>query len=246
MNKSTLRTINVLELISENKHGITLTEISKELNIPKASTSDILKSLLSTRMVEKTENNAYRIGIKNLLLGNAYLANIDVVAVSMSYVDNLAEETGNTVFLGKLIDNRVTYLYKREPRDSLISTCRIGSRANLSTTALGKIAMAYNPHLLDDILAKPLPQKTQHTITLPEKLKQELAKIRSGGYSIDNREHDDRIMVVGFPIFDESGKVEHAIGISGAYQETRDIVKEVWLGKEAARKISQHLGYSCG
>jgi len=243
MNKSTVRTIEVLELIAENKNGITLTEISKELNMPKASTSDILKSLMLKRMVELTDSRLYKIGVKNLLLGNAYLANIDVVAVSMPYINALSEQTSNTVFIGKLIDNRITYLYKHEPKDFLVSTCRIGSRAGLSTTALGKIVLAYHDDILESILLNPLPKKTQHTITDPQKLKQEVAEIKDRGYSIDNREHDDRILCVGLPIFDEHGRVEHCIGISGVYQESRDIEREVELGKVCVQNISQHLGY---
>jgi len=245
MNKSTLKTIDVLELIAENKRGITLTEISRELEIPMASTSDILKSLMEKKMVEVADarTKTYKIGVKNLLLGNAYLANIDVVKIAMPYVDELSDQTSNTVFLGKLIDNRITYLYKREPKDFLVSTCRIGSRAGLSTTSLGKIVLAYNEELQEQVLIGHLPQRTKYSITDPEKLRKQLVEARVNGYAIDKLENDERILCVGFPVFNEDGQVDHCISISGVYQKSRDIDREIRLGKEYTEIISRSLGW---
>ena len=245
MNKSTMKTIDVLELIAENKNGITLTEISRELEIPMASTSDILKSLMAKKMVEMADarTKTYKIGVKNLLLGNAYLANIDVVRVSMPYIDELSEQTSNTVFLGKLIDNRITYLYKREPKDFLVSTCRIGSRAGITTTALGKIVLAYNDELKEQVLSKPLLQRTKYSIDDPEILRKQLAEAKDKGYAMDVQEDDERILCVGFPVFNEAGEVDHSISISGVYQKSRDINKEISLGKEYTEIISRSLGY---
>ena len=245
MNKSTLKTIDVLELIAENKNGITLTEIARELQMPMASTSDILKSLVEKKMVEIADlrTKTYKIGIKNLLLGNAYLANIDVVKVAMPYIDELSEQTSNTVFLGKLIDNRITYLYKREPKDFLISTCRIGSRAGLSVTSLGKVVLAHNEELQKQVLTAPLPQKTKYSITDPEILRKQLVEAKANGYAIDKQENVERILCIGFPVFDETNQVEHCIAISGVLQESRDIDREISLGKECTKIISRNLGY---
>lgn len=243
MNKSALRTIEVLELIAENKKGIKLSEISRGLKMPMSSTSDILRSLLNRKMVEVDDTLSYKIGVKNLLLGNAYLANIDVVAISMPFIAQLSEQTNATVFLGKLIDDRIIYLHKHEPKEFLVSTCRIGSRARLSTTALGKIILAYNTELQEKVLSDPLPQKTAYSITDPDEFRKELIETKERGYSIDKRENDEKILSVGFPLFDESVNVDHCISISGIYQEGRDVAGEVELGLACAKKISDRLGY---
>jgi len=243
VNKSTLKTIEVLEFIAENRTGVTLTHIAKELNIPKSSTSDILKSLQQKGMVEYTESKSYKIGIKNLLLGNAYLANIDLIIVSTPYINALSEQTGNTIFLAKMIDNRITYLHKREPMDFLVSTCRIGSRAGLTTTALGKVILAYNEKLQDIVLQKPMLQRTKHSITDPETMRQQLLEVKSNGYAIDNREDYENVLCLGFPVFDERGLVEHSIGISGLHHENRDIEREIELGRSCATEISHRLGF---
>ena len=46
MNKSTLKTLEILEIISNFEEGLTISEISKELEIPRSSVDDIVKALV--------------------------------------------------------------------------------------------------------------------------------------------------------------------------------------------------------
>ena len=244
MNKSVIKAINILELISKNNEA-TLSEISAQLDLPPASVSDILKALLQKQMIEIADKRAktYRISINSFLIGNSYLANASVIEIAMPFVNDLSKQTGNTVFLGKPIDGQIIYLYKCEPSNTLISTCQIGSRANLTTTALGKVAMAFDDELAAEALKKPLPAKTAASITDADLLKKELVQVKNQGYALDMFEADERVICVGFPIFSRSGAVEHCISISGAARSDEDIRKDIELGTACAEEISKRLGY---
>ena len=244
INKSTLRTVDILELIANN-NDLTLTEISEALKIPPASTSDILQALLSKQMVEIANQRArtYKIGVKNFLIGNAYLANINIVEIAAPFIAALSEQTKNTVFLAKIIDSSIVYLHKVEPKDTFVSTCQIGSRAGLSVTALGKVILAYNEWLQEKVFATPLPKITEYSITDAEQLKVQLSQIRQQKYASDKFEYDERISCVGFPIFDQRGRVEHSISISGSHFESRDMEREIELGIKCAKEISMRLGF---
>ena len=242
--KSVIRAIEIMELISKND-GMTLSEIAFKMAMPLASTSDILKALLHKQMVEMTDarTKAYRISVNSFLIGNAYLANASVLEIAIPFIGDLSKQTGNTVFLGKLLDEQIVYLHKSEPNNTLVSTCRIGSTAKLSTTALGKVATAYNPGLLVKVAQKPLPKKTPASITDPQLLKQEIDLVKKQGYAIDKFEDNEKILCVGFPIFDYNGNVEHCISISGAERSIEAIEREIELGKACAKEISKRLGY---
>ena len=244
MNKSVIRAVEILELISKN-NGITLSEIAHKMAMPPASTSDILKALLHKNMIEVADVRAktYRISIKSFLIGNSYLANASVLEIAIPFVSELSKQTGNTVFLGKLLDGQIVYLHKNEPKNTLVSTCQIGSRANLTTTALGKVALAYNSHLMEEVMQKPLPKKTPASITDYRKLKLEINSIKARGYSKDRFEDNERILCVAFPIFDSSGNVEHCISISGAARSDENIERDIELGAACAWEISRRLGY---
>jgi len=246
INKSALRTIGVLELLSKNRE-LTLTEISESLQMPMASTSDIMKALLDTQMVEYANKRAktYKIGIKNYLLGNAYLTRLNIVEIAAPFMEELADQTKYVVFLAKLAENKIVYLHKASPLvDAMfVSLCQIGSQARLTTTSLGKAILAYNEWLQDKVLSEPLPKITEHSITDPVKLKAELNEIRLKQFSRDRFENDERITCVGFPIFDQRGRVEHSLSITGYFDETRNMEREIELGCVCAQKISLRLGY---
>jgi len=246
INKSSLRTIGVLELLSKNRE-LTLTEISEALHMPLASTSDIMKALLDTQMVEYANRRAktYKIGIKNYLLGNAYLARLNVVEIAAPFMEELADQTKYVVFLAKLAENKIVYLHKASPiKDAkFVSLCQIGSQASLTTTSLGKVILAYNEWLQEIVMSEPLPKVTEYSITDPVKFKNELSEIRANQFSRDRFENDERITCVGFPIFDQRGSVVHSLSISGYYDEARNMEKEIELGCICAQKISLRMGY---
>ena len=244
ISKSVIKAIEIMELISKND-GMTLSEIASQMAMPVASTSDILKALLQKQIIEMsdTRSKTYKIGLNSFLIGNVYLANASVLEIAIPYLGDLSNQTKNTVFLGKLLDEQIVYLHKSESNNMLVSTCRIGSRANLSTTALGKVVLAYNPELLQKITQNPLPIKTQFSITDVQLLKQEIALVKKQGYAIDNFGVNEQIQCVGFPIFDYKGNVEYCISISGAERADDVIKKEIELGTACAKEISMRLGY---
>jgi len=244
INKSTLRTIDILELLANNKE-LTLTEVADALQIPITSTADIIKGLIDRQMVEIANRRVktYKIGVKSFLIGNTYLANTNVVDIAAPFMKNLSQQTKNTVFLAKLVDSNLVYLHKTEPKGTLVSTCQIGSKAGFTVSSLGKVILAHNERLQEKVFASPLPKLTEYSISDPAELKAQLAEILIQGYAHDKFENDERIACVGFPIFDHKGKVEHSISISGGYSHSRDMGQEIELGKVCAKEISVRLGF---
>ena len=244
INKSSIRTIEILELFAA-RGELTLTEISVALNIPPASTSDIIRALLAKQMIEEANKRAktYKIGVKAFAIGNAYLTNVNIVDVARPVMTRLSEQVKNTVFLATLADNKIVYLHKIEPKDTFVSTCQIGSVAGLTVTALGKVILAYDNQLREQVFSEPLLKLTEYSITDPAELKEQLVAARTNGYSFDRFENDERISCVGFPVFDQWGLVKYSISISGGDFDLRDIDKEIRLGIVGAKKISAGLGF---
>lgn len=243
--RAALRTISILEIIAREKLGVTLSDIASELDIPVTSASDILKSLLETEMIELVDERSkvYGIGVKAYYIGNAFLSNTNLIDKSKSSVEELGLALNKTVFLGKEINKEITYIYKFEPRETMVSTCPIGSRTSLHNTSLGKCIMAYDDDLRQYIKNKSLVKKTPHTITDHELLMEELIEVRNQGYAIDDREQNEMLRCIGAPIFDNTGKVIAALSISGLYSKATDIDYESKLVKAKALQISRKMGY---
>jgi DNA-binding IclR family transcriptional regulator len=186
----------------------------------------------------------YGIGVEAYHIGNSFISNTSLIDKAKPIVEELATQVNKTVFIGKEVKERITYIYKYEPKDILVATCPIGSRTYLHTTSLGKCILANDEELLQRIIHKELIQKTSFSITDPAKLLEEVAKVRSRGFAIDNREQDEHLLCIGSPIYDYNNKVIAAISISGLYFDNINIEYEASLVKEKALMVSKRMGYT--
>ncbi|MBN2837656.1 MAG: helix-turn-helix domain-containing protein, partial [Fusobacteriaceae bacterium] len=83
INRTVARAIEIMELLSKEKKGLTIKEISKTMNMPKTSTYDILETLVHKEILEKNtgEQNNYRIGIKSFQIGSSYLSTKEIFQI---------------------------------------------------------------------------------------------------------------------------------------------------------------------
>jgi len=131
------------------------------------------------------------------------------------------ENTKQTVHLTIRDAYEGVYIDKVEGPGTLPMMSRIGMRMPLYSTSFGKVLLAYSPEsFINEYLRKvPLIPRTENTITDPEKLKEELLKVKKQGYAFDNEENERGIKCIGAPIFDYSGNVVAAVSISGYYKD---------------------------
>ena len=244
--RAATRTIDILELIASESKGLSLTEIASILGVPITSASDILNALLEKEMIEVIDKRSkiYGIGVKAYYIGNAFIANTTLVDKAKDLIEELGQRVHKTVFLGKEVSGRVTYIYKYEPENNLVATCPIGSRTNLHCTSLGKCILANNDELMKSLEGKELVKKTDYTITDYDELKKEIDKVRAQGYATDDKEQNEHLLCIGAPVFDGSNKVVAAVSISGLHVAETDIEAEAALVKNSALQISRKLGYT--
>lgn len=138
-------------------------------------------------------------------------------------LQNLAEDTQEIVNLGVLRHYSVFYLEKFEPEvPETILTVRVGQRAPLYCSALGKILLASLPEYeLDTYLkTRDFPAQTSQTITTRETLEAEIGQVRAQGWAIDREEFVEGILCFAAPVvFD--GQTLAAISITVCRQRAR-------------------------
>ena len=80
-NKAVIKALKILELISKSEEGLTLSEIYKEAEMPKATTYDILQALyMEDAVYYKNEIlKTYVIGSKLFTIGQSYMKNSNFI-----------------------------------------------------------------------------------------------------------------------------------------------------------------------
>ena len=98
-NKAVIKALKILEFISKSKDGVTLSEIAHELDMPKATTFDILKALYQEDAIyyknEKTKT--YAIGSKMFTIGEKYTKNSNFIEFSQELLKDFGNKYGNNV-----------------------------------------------------------------------------------------------------------------------------------------------------
>jgi len=215
--KSLYKALRVLDCFSVNQPELGITEISERLGLYKSNVHNIVDTFVKAGYLEQNpENEKYRLGMKILELGHVISSNINLRKLILPYMQELADFTNETVYLGIPNEGEVIYLDSSSPKHQLSTRSMLGVKAPLYCTGIGKAMLAHLPEeVLHSIFAKGLKKFTDHTITEPEKLLQEIAEIRTRGYSIDNMEHEFGIKCVGMPILNKKKQVVAGISMSG-------------------------------
>jgi len=246
--KSIKKAIEVLEALAKRENGVGITQLSKQLNLPKSTIHQILSTFKGVRFVDQNpEDKKYHLGLRVFELGNIVQSQLQLRKIAHSCLYNLSRKTNETTYLVVLENDRIVYI------DCVESTARLrahpvfGERVPLHCTGVGKAVMAFLPEekVNEIIYEGGLERFTENTITDPHLLKRELKEIRKRGYAIDNAEHEEGIRCVGAPIRNHRKEVSAAISVSGPSQRF-DRSRTPTMAKlviETAEEISRKMGY---
>jgi DNA-binding IclR family transcriptional regulator len=242
------KAIGILDILAlKADAGISLTELSNMLDMPKSSTHRYLVTLQELGLAERKGGDRFCLGTKVIELAGSFLVKSDLRNESQEILNELSEKTGETIHLAVPTGTELVYIAKVESKHALGMSSHIGSRLPMHCTALGKAILAFsNPELLNAVLSHPLEMRTPNTITSAEVLKDELLFVQSHGYAIDNEENEIGIRCVGAPVFDYTATPIAAISISvprSRLNQDRFAVLGP-LVREAAQMVSRRKGYS--
>lgn len=242
------RALHILTLISTKKEGYGVTEISNKIDLNKTSVYRMLSTLVRHGLVEQdAETEKYKLGYKVLELSSTLLESIDLRAEAKAYLKELSRFTNEVIHLVVYNRGEIVYIEKLEGNETLRTHSKVGARAPVHCTSLGKAILAFLPasEVIKVIERKGLSKHTDKTITDKEVLINQLAAIREQGYAAEFEENEPGINCIAAPIFDYSGKVVAAVSISGpAMRMTSETMNELKDNlMDIGKKISTRLGY---
>ena len=212
------RAFAILEEVARNREGIGLAELAKRVCLHNSTTFHLVKTMTSLGYVRQIKDTKrYRIGRPLFALAASALDEIEMVSMATPVLDDLSRETGESSHFATRMSDAVVVMARTPGPGAFQLTERMGVVRPAYCTALGKVILAaLRPdqleRYLDRVELKPL---TQNTITQRGRLLQEIAEIRSAGIGFDDCEFDSELRCAAMPVFDFSGKVAGAIGISG-------------------------------
>jgi DNA-binding IclR family transcriptional regulator len=212
------RGMRILENLSAKPQGVSLAEISTELDTPKNSTLRLLQTLVACGYLAREESPPrYRLTDKLLRIGQPHVGDVSLVECSLEAMRALRDRVGETVQLGIPTGDEGVIIEKLESTSAIRIGVEIGLRFPLYNNAPGKTLLAYRAGDERDATIKrtKLDRCTERTITDRSELKKECDQILEKGYSVDWGEAAEGIHCVAAPIRDRSGALIATIWVSG-------------------------------
>ena len=241
-----LKVFAILQALAE-KNEIGISELSVRLAMPKATVYRFLQTMKTLGYVrQEADTERYGLTMRMFELGARSLRVPDLVELAKPHMQRLSDATGETVHLGTLIDSEIIYVHKVDSRHMLGMYSRIGRRAPLHCTAIGKVLMAWESAAARDrvIAGCDFKRYRDKTITTREAFDAELERTLAQGFGQDREEFDDHIRCAAIPIFDRNNHV--CAGLSVSFPSFRyDVAREpelVAMLRDASRDISRQLG----
>jgi DNA-binding IclR family transcriptional regulator len=239
------RALDVLELAARYVGPFSLGNVASELGMSKSTAHRLLVTLRRRGFVRLLpDGRRYSIGIKSFEVGATFLHQTSLRSVSFAEMEVLSEISQETVHLVTLEGMEIVYIEKiNSPRPYSLDT-RVGSRSPAYCTAAGKAILGFlEPSALDKLLEAPLKRYTPQTITDPQLLREELARVRNDYCAVDQEEIEPNLYCVAAPILDHRREALGAIGLAGPATRIKPRLpayKDHVRG--AARRISRAIG----
>jgi IclR family transcriptional regulator, KDG regulon repressor len=245
--KSADRVIQILEAVGQRKEGLTHSELSRVLNIPKGSLSFLCSNLLEREyLVFYPETKRYTLGPQILALTGRFLDDFDITRLGQPIIRELSrkhdEDAEITIRKGK----EILITCKESCSKPIRRVIAVGDRYPMYATAAGKVILSYfTERELDQyFLSVELKPITKKTITDVEILKSELKKTRAVGLSFNQDEFHEGVSAIASPIFDLNKKVVASMAvIIPTLRFHRKVFKAI---EEDLRGAADRLSYQLG
>lgn len=210
------RAARTLEVVSEARGGLTLSQIARAIGAPKSSSLAVCTTLVEAQLLVRSDIGTYELGWKVVRLGRTYLARSDIATEFRRVDAELGLLPEDTILLSVLDGRGVLYIGTRQGSRPVAVHYEIGMRLPAHCTAGGKSLLAALPPA--ELAARYADDRfdglTPHSITSMSRLSRELDATRARRYAIDDEETALGMICVGAAVTDASGRPAGAVSVS--------------------------------
>jgi IclR family acetate operon transcriptional repressor len=241
------RAMLLLEALGEDEEGYRLTDLAIRTGLSPSTAHRLLTTLEKRRFVAYDQSDAmWHVGRQSFAVGSAFVRRRNFVAPALPFLRRLRDLTHETANLGIVDDGEVIVLTQVESREIMRAITRVGGRAPMITSGIGKAILA--TYSDDDVVAiiqrHGMRRLTPKSVVRAGQLRDALEIVRRDGYAVDDEEFLVGLRCVAAVVYNDQGEALAAISVSGlASRVLAERVPELGrLVRETARELTLALG----
>ncbi|MEW6435608.1 MAG: IclR family transcriptional regulator [Pseudomonadota bacterium] len=229
------RAAAILRSLRDESEGLSLGQIADRVSLPRSTVQRIVGALQAERLViAASPEGGIRLGPELQSLAEA--ARIDLAEMIRPFLQDLSNETEETVDLAVLRNDKMIFIDQIPGKQRLRAVSSIGEAFPLTTPANGKACLA----LMEDDEISKVATREWKALGVKRDIKAllaELQKARKSGVAFDEEEHSSGISAAGIAFKDSRGGY---YGISVPTPSTRFLKKKAILVK-ALTRLSERI-----
>ena len=210
------RAFRILEILSSNPDGLTLSEIAASADLVVATVHRQLNTLISVGAVRKLNTKAFVLGERMWIMASKMTNGADITHSAAPILKDLADRFGETSFLARLADRNVEVMSTCTPTAFGQSFVQPGRGMPLYAAATGKILLALSPDsFIDEYLETPRTAFTPNTKVNEADIRAEIIQTRERQIAICNNEFDPGILSYAAAVEDRRTGMIYALAVFG-------------------------------
>ncbi|PAB59810.1 IclR family transcriptional regulator [Anaeromicrobium sediminis] len=246
--QSIQRALDIIDCFTKSDTELSLNEISKGLGLNKSTAHGIINTLHINGYIEQnSESGKYMLGKKFMMKGLLVSDSIAVRLkdIGIQYLKILTEKYSSTTHLFSYKNKVLSFVEKITPSNAYyIVSSVIGKEMPLHATASGKIVLAHmtESELENYLQGESLTKFTEKTLVDIDRLKEELERIISTEYCIEDEEVESGVFSISAPIYDNHKVFIGTISLTAPVGRVKDMTQEIVMDmKNSSKKITEEL-----
>lgn len=204
----------VIETFTAARPRQSISEVATAAGLDRATARRCLLTLAQQGYAD-WDGKFFTLTPRVLRLGTACLATMPLPQIVQPLLDRLSDEIGESSSVSILDGAEIVYIARAAQRKVMSIALMPGSRLPGYCTSMGRVLLAALPEAAArDILGtSPLPARTALTLTDPESIMAELARIRTQGYAVIDQEVEMGLCSIAVPVLNARGRTIAALNI---------------------------------
>ncbi|KAA0115218.1 MAG: transcriptional regulator, IclR family protein [Mycobacterium sp.] len=233
----------ILDAFTLSRPSMTLGELQQATGLPTSTVQRLVTNMAAQGFLDRVGDQV-RVGTRMAYWAASAMKDLDILSVLKPVLTELRDVTGETACFFRVEQHYRVCVAIAETRHALRRDMSVGKLIPLHAGSAGRVLLAWNPALAEEILAGPLEPMTDGTVTSPDELRALIAKAKEDGYAISAGEREGSASGLSAPVFDASGDIVGALMISGPTLRMPLAQCEAWVDLlvGSAERVTRTLG----
>ena len=209
----------VIETFTADRPRQTISQVAEASGLDRATARRCLLTLAHDGYAD-WDGKFFTLTPRVLRLGTACLATMPLPQIVQPLLDRLSEQIGESTSACILDGAEIVYVARAAQRKVMSIALMPGSRLPAYCTSMGRVLLAALPEAeaRARIGPGPLPARTPRTLTDPDAVMAELARVRAQGFAVNDQEVEVNLQSLAVPVCNARGKVVAAlnVGLAGS------------------------------